>query len=96
MRSLKILLPVFISFVLLALLLVGCSKAPPQDSATEVITDNGQINNEETGEEPAGDIKLKLLKELEIDEGETRRPLIAVTEDRVYIIYGKLNGATWD
>ena len=39
---------------------------------------------------------LQLIKEIELDSGETRRPLVAVTNDRVFVIYGKYDGSFWD
>ena len=45
---------------------------------------------------PATTNGLTLVKELTLGSGTTRRPLVAITDDRVFIIYGKENRGTWD
>ena len=39
---------------------------------------------------------LNLVKEIELGVGETRRPLVAVTDDRVFVIYGERQENSWD
>ena len=69
----------------------------PRDCAKECeeLPEEEQIDTE-IPEQTVNLDGLKLVNELVIDPGETRRPFVTVTEDKVYVIYGKNIGDSWD